>query len=133
MANTIIASLAGAWVLEQKNGGPKELGMTISSEGMISLSMGGSLLPDIQGAAYAGEANTDGQYPVIMSIYSTSSDAAMGLSITNYTGVLIPQSANVTVDTLEGTAIGIQDKSQASSPVAIFGWSACRALLIEES
>ena len=123
MANAVVASLAGTWVLAQKNGGPKELGMTISKEGMISLTMNGSPLPDIQGAAYAGEANTDGQYPVIMTIYSTSSDAAMGLSITNYTGVLITSDL-AGGNALEGTAVGIQDKAQNSSPVEIFGWSA---------
>jgi hypothetical protein len=133
MDNTIIASLAGAWVLEQKNGGPAELGMMISNEGMISLTYNKKALTGYQGAAYAGESNPDGQYPVIMSIYSTSSSDGMGLSITNYTGVLIPQSASVVVDTLEGTAIGIQDKASASSSVAIFGWSACRALITEES
>jgi len=123
MANKIIASLAGAWVLAQKNGGPKELGMKISEEGLISLTLDGKPLSDIQGAAYASEANTDGQFPVFMSIYSTSSNAPMGLSITNYTGVLITSDV-AGGNVLEGTAVGIQDKSQNTSPVEVFGWNA---------
>jgi hypothetical protein len=123
MSKTIVASLAGNWVLAQKNGGPKKLGMVISGEGEISLTFEGKPLSHITGAAYAGEANTDGQYPVLMSIYSTSSDAAMGLSITNYTGVFITSDL-AGGDILEGTAIGIQDKASESSPVEIFGWSA---------
>ena len=127
MTNQKKASLAGTWVLAQKNGGPKQLRMKISNEGIISLSeMDGNYLSHITGAAYAGEANTDcphHQYPVIMSVYSTSSDAPMGLSITNYTGVLL-RSDFEGGDILEGTAIGIQDMATANSPVEIFGWSA---------
>lgn len=126
-----MAFLTGTWTLAQQNGGPAILSMTVADNGEISLALDGTALPGYTGTAIASGPNTDGQYPVIMTIYSTTTDDGMGLSITNYLGAVksfdVGPQGNIHVREMVGTATGTSDYSPDlpnGSPIEVFSWAA---------
>lgn len=123
----MVAFMAGTWVLHQNNGGPSKLEMDVSKNGEISLKLDKIPLAGFTGAIFASKPNEDGQYPVIMTIYSASSSSDMGLSITNYTGALMIEEPHLPepVKKITGTAIGTGDySSPKSAMVQVFSWTA---------